>query len=298
MRVLISGATGLVGKALSRSLAGDGHEALRLTRRDPEGPSDIPWDPEAGVVDLSAAGALDAVVHLAGENIAAGRWSDDRKARIRDSRVDGTAVLAEAVGALPSAPRAFVSASAVGYYGDRGDEKLTENSPPGSGFLPDTCVAWEAAAGAAAVGGARIVHVRIGLVLSAEGGALARMRLPFLLGLGGRLGSGDQFMSWIAIQDLVRVFRLAIERDTLSGPVNAVAPAPATNREFTRALGRVLHRPAVLPVPSPALRLLLGEMADALLLSSTRAIPKRLEEAGFRFEFPDLTAALSAQLSS
>jgi uncharacterized protein len=297
MRILISGASGLVGTALCRHLTEHGHELLRLVRRESVEAGEIAWKPAGGTIDLSVAGPLDAVIHLAGENIAAGRWSPRRKALIRDSRVMGTALLARAVGRLSPAPRVFVAASATGFYGDRGEEKLTESCAPGVGFLSETCVAWESAAAAAVTNGARLVHVRIGLVLSPDGGALPKMLLPFRLGLGGRLGSGEQYMSWIAIQDLVRVFRLAAESERLGGPVNAVAPNSVTNAAFTRALGRVLNRPTLVPAPAFALRLLFGEMADALLLSGANVLPGRLADEEFCFSHPHLESALRHQFA-
>ncbi len=296
MRVLITGASGLIGNALRRSLSEDGHEPVSLVRRAPENPHQASWDPMAGEIDLGPAVPLDAVLHLAGENLASGRWTNDKKARIRDSRVHGTGLVARAIAGLSPQPSVFVAASAIGYYGDRGDEELTETSPFGSGFLPDTCAAWEAAAGPACSAGIRTVHIRIGVVLSGEGGALARMLLPFKLGFGGRLGSGHQYISWIAIQDLVRIFRFVIGSNHIAGPINGVAPSPIRNRCFTRALGTVLHRPTILPTPALALRLCLGEMAQDLLLSSTRVLPERLSQEGFEFKYGDLEAALRAQL--
>jgi uncharacterized protein (TIGR01777 family) len=241
---------------------------------------------------------VDAVVHLAGESIAAGRWTAAVKERIRRSRVDGTRLLAETLARLERRPRVLVSASAVGYYGDRGDEPLTEESPPGVGFLADVARAWEAAADPARAVGIRVVHPRLGLVLAREGGALPRMALPFRLGLGGVIGSGRQYWSWIALPDAVRVIERALADATLAGPVNAVAPAPATNREFTRALGRVLGRPTLLPFPALGVRLLMGEMGRALLLGSARVLPRRLERAGFRFEHPELEGALRGALAA
>jgi uncharacterized protein (TIGR01777 family) len=298
MRVAVTGASGLVGGALVRALATAGHRVDRVSRRPPApGATDVPWDPERGQLDASALAGVDAVVHLAGERIDARRWTPAVKARIRESRAEGTRLLAAALGSLAPRPRALVSASAVGYYGDRGDEALTEESAPGAGFLADVCRAWEAATEPARAAGIRVVSLRIGLVLAAEGGALPRMLLPFRLGLGGVVGSGRQYWSWITLVDLVRVIEHVLARDDLAGPVNAVAPGAVTGREFTRVLGRVLGRPTLLPLPAVAVRILLGEMGQALLLASARVVPRRLEEAGFRFRHPDLEGALRAVLA-
>jgi len=297
MRVLVTGSSGLVGSAIVDSLVADGHSVTRLVRSRADATrGEVRWDPLSGDLDPSGLDGLDAVVHLAGESIAAGRWTAARKARIRESRVAGTRTLCDALQRLAGPPGVLVSASAVGYYGDRADEVLDEDSAPGTGFLPEVCVAWEQAAVLAAEVGVRVVRLRIGIVLSAHGGALGRMLTPFRLGLGGILGSGRQYMSWIALDDLVRVFRHAIESGELSGAVNAVAPAPVTNREFTRALGRALSRPTWFPAPAPLLRLALGEMAEALLLASTRVVPARLEAGGFRFLHADPEGALRSVL--
>jgi len=294
MRVAVTGSTGMVGSAVVASLSGAGHEVVRLVRRDPApGEDAVRWDPREGFVDGAALEGLDAVVHLAGENVGSGRWTPARKAAIRDSRVNGTRRLCGALAALHRPPKVLVSASAVGYYGDRGEELLTEDSPSGSGFLPDVCRAWEAATEAAERAGIRVVRLRIGMVLASHGGALAAMLPPFRIGLGGALGSGRQYMSWVALDDLPLITLHALQRDDLRGPVNAVAPSPVTGREFAEALGGVLSRPARLPVPAFVLRLAVGsEMADALLLASARAAPRRLEATGYRFLFPELSAAL------
>jgi uncharacterized protein (TIGR01777 family) len=298
LRIVVTGATGLVGDALVPVLVAAGHRVDRVSRRPPAaGTTDIQWDPARGRLDPRALEGADAVVHLAGESIAARRWTAAVKERIRRSRVDGTTLLAETVGRLARRPRVLVAASAVGYYGDRGEEPLTEDSPPGTGFLPEVCRAWEAAADPARAAGIRVVHLRLGVVLAGQGGALPRMLLPFRLGAGGIVGSGRQYWSWIALADLIRVIELALGVDSLAGPVNAVAPAPVTNREFTRTLGRVLGRPTLLPLPALAARLLFGEMGQALLLDSARALPRRLERAGFRFRHPDLEGALRAALA-
>ena len=254
------------------ALRAAGHRVDRLTRRPPAaGTTDVEWDPARGRLDPRALEGADAVVHLAGESIAARRWSAAVKERIRRSRVDGTRLLAETLGRLERRPRVLVSASAVGYYGDRGEAPLTEDSAPGAGFLADVCREWEAAADAARAAGIRVVHPRLGLVLAKHGGALPRMALPFRLGVGGVVGSGRQYWSWIELGDLVRAIELCLALDGLAGPVNAVAPAPVPNREFTRVLGQVLGRPAFVPLPAFAVRLLLGEMGQALLLGSARA---------------------------
>lgn len=297
MRIAVTGATGLIGRALVRALAAAGHRVDRVSRRAPApGSTDVQWDPERGRLDPQALAGIDAAVHLAGESIAAGRWTSTVRARIRESRVGGTRLLAATLARLDPPPRVLVSASAVGYYGDRGDEPLDEASPPGSGFLADVAREWEAAAEPARAAGIRVVTPRIGLVLAREGGALGRMLLPFRLGLGGVVGSGRQYWSWITLPDLVRVLERALEDASLAGPVNAVAPGPVTNREFTRTLGRVLGRPAVLPLPAAAVRVLLGEMGEALLLGGARVLPRRLERAGFQFQHPGLEGALRAVL--
>ena len=298
LRIVVTGATGLVGGALVPALLAAGHRVDRMSRRPPPpGTTDIQWDPAGGRLDPRALEGADAVVHLAGESIAAGRWTAAVKERVRRSRVDGTKLLAETLGRLTRRPRVLVAASAVGYYGNRGDMPLTEESPPGVGFLAEVCREWEAAADPARVAGIRVVHPRLGVVLAGQGGALPRMTLPFRLGVGGMIGSGRQYWSWIALADLVRVIELALALDILTGPVNAVAPAPATNREFTRVLGRVLGRPTLVPLPALAVRLLLGEMGQALLLDSARVLPRRLERAGFRFRHPELEGALRAALA-
>lgn len=299
LRVAVTGATGLVGSALVPALRAAGHRVDRLSRRAPAaGTTDVQWDPARGELDPRALEGVDAVVHLAGASIAAGRWTAAVKERVRRSRVDGTRLLAETIGRLARRPLVLVVASAVGYYGDRGEVPLTEESPPGEGFLSDVCRAWEGAADSARAAGIRVVHPRIGLVLAREGGALPRMTLPFRLGAGGVIGDGRQYWSWIELSDLVRILELCLALDTLAGPVNAVAPAPVTNREFTRVLGRLLRRPTLVRVPALVVRLLLGEMGQALLLDSARVLPRRLERAGFRFRHPGLEDALRAALAS
>jgi uncharacterized protein (TIGR01777 family) len=297
LRVAVTGATGLVGGALVPALRAAGHRVDRVSRRPPAaGTTDIQWDPARGLLDSRALEGVDAVVHLAGESIAALRWTPAVKERIRRSRVDGTRLLAETLGRLTRRPRVLVAASGVGYYGDRGEAPLTEESSPGSGFLAEVCREWERAADPARAAGIRVVHPRLGVVLARQGGALPRVALPFRLGVGGVIGSGRQYWSWIALPDLVRVVELALAVETLAGPVNAVAPTPVTNRELTRVLGRILGRPTLVPLPALAVRLLLGEMGQALLLDGARALPRRLERAGFRFRHPNLEDALRAAL--
>jgi uncharacterized protein (TIGR01777 family) len=292
LHVAVTGAGGLIGSALTQQLAADGHRVSRLVRRA-AGPGEIGWDPIAGRLDPNDLDGLDAVVHLAGENVGV-RWTTARKARIRDSRIQGTRVLSEALARIRGLPPVLVSASAIGIYGDRGDEILTESSAPGprEDFLAALGQEWENAAAPALAAGIRVVHPRFGVVLSPAGGALGKMLLPFRLGLGGRLGDGSQWMSWISIDDVVSALLHLVLNKTLSGPVNVTAPEPLRNRDFTRTLGRVLSRPTPLPVPSAALRLVLGEMADSTLLASARVLPERLLGSGYRFTLPDLETAL------
>lgn len=297
MKVLVSGASGLIGTALRRHLGSLGHSVVRLVRGAPvDDASEIAWDPDMGTIDSTRLVGIDAVVNLAGASIARWPWTSAHKRRVLESRVRSTTLLAHAVSALERRPRAFVSASAIGYYGSRGDAVLREDSPQGSGFLAEVCAAWESAAAQAARSGIRVVAVRIGMVLSGQGGALPALARPFRLGLGGPIGSGRQYMSWIALEDLVAAITHAIVREELSGPLNAVAPHAVTNAEFTRTLGRVLGRPTLLPAPAFALRLMLDGMADELLLASTRAEPARLLASGFEFRQPDLEGALREAL--
>lgn len=294
-RVAITGSGGLIGGALARSLEGEGHEVVRLVRGAPRAAGEVRWDPEGGTVDTAGLEGVTAVVHLAGESLSE-RWTAERRRRIRESRVQGTRLLAEALTTLEVPPAVLVSASAIGYYGDRGDERLDEESAPGTGFLAEVAQEWEAAAGPAGAAGIRVVNPRLGVVFTPEGGALQRLLLPFRSGVGGTLGDGRQWMSWISLEDAIAALRFLITRPALDGAVNLVAPEPFTNAELTRELGRVLHRPTVLPVPAVALRLLFGEMADAMLLASQRVLPTRLLEAGFRFRHPRLDGALEAML--
>jgi len=295
--VAISGAGGLIGTALAESLRADGHRVLRLRRGAVTGGDDIGWDPESGRIDAPALEGLDAVVHLAGEGIGARRWTADQKARILGSRVKGTETVAAAVASRARKPRVFISASGINYYGDRGDEVLTEDGSAGDDFLARVCTQWEAATRPAADAGVRAVQLRTGIVLASHGGALARMLLPFRLGLGGRIGSGRQWMSWITLADHVAAIRHVIDTPSLRGAVNSTAPNPVPNSEFVRTLARVLRRPALLPTPLLPLKLRYGgELVETLLLYSMRVVPARLEESGFRFAHPRLEDALRAVL--
>jgi hypothetical protein len=289
MRVVITGATGLVGHALTPHLTAMGHRVEGFSR-----PSD--WDPDAGSISTARLQGADAVIHLAGENIASGRWTAARKNRILNSRTKGTRLLAEALAAMEQRPKVLVSASAVGFYGDRGNTVLDEDSESGAGFLPEVCREWERATAPAQARGIRVVNLRIGIVLSADGGALRKMLTPFRLGVAGPLGDGRQYMSWITLSDLCRAANHVLTTQSLTGPVNAVSPTPVTNREFTSALAKVLRRPAVLPAPRFALRLVLGELADALL-ASARVVPAKLLSTGFKFQDTDISMALGKNVS-
>lgn len=296
MRVAVSGASGLIGSELVAFLAAGGHRVQRLVRAPARDSDEIRWDPVRGEIDAAALEGVDAVVHLAGENIASGRWTRARRARIEGSRIQGTQLLAETLAGLARRPRVFVSVSAVGFYGDTGGEVVDESAQPGRGFLAGVCRAWEAAAAPARDAGIRVVHPRLGIVLSAAGGVLARLAPAFRAGLGGPVGSGAQQMSWISSDDVLDVLERCLADGALAGPVNAVAARPVTNAEFARALGGVLGRPAFLPLPSVVLRLALGEMAEELLLSGQGVRPSRLLDAGFEFRSPGLEAALRAEL--
>lgn len=291
MQIAVTGSSGLVGAALVPFLTTGGHRLIRLVRKPPSG-DDVHWDPAGGIKDLSRLEGVDAVIHLAGENIAAGRWTSQRKDEIRRSRVEGTRRLCESLAKLSRRPTVLVSASAIGFYGDRGNEILTECSAPGKDFLAQLCQEWEAATEPASRAGIRVLHLRFGMILSPVGGALRKMLLPFKLGAGGRMGNGAQYVSWIAIDDAIGVILHAVSTDSLEGAVNGVAPTPVTNAEFTRVLARVLARPAVFPMPAFAVRLALGEMADALLLASQRVLPVRLQASGFRFRYPGIESGL------
>jgi uncharacterized protein (TIGR01777 family) len=296
MAVLVSGASGLVGSAVVAHLESVGHAVFRLVRRETRRADEISWNPQAGAIAFPRNALFDAVVHLSGENIAAGRWTDAKKEAIRQSRVLSTRILVQSLRQLPRFPQVFVSASAIGFYGDRGSEVLTETSAAGAGFLPEVCQAWEQEALAASPWGAQVVLLRTGVVLARGGGALAKMLPVFKAGFGGRYGNGRQWMSWIALEDLAAIIGRALVDRQLNGPVNAVAPQPVTNARFTEALGRVLHRPALVPMPAPVLRTLFGQMADEMLLASARVMPGRLEAIGHAFRWPELEPALKAAL--
>jgi len=300
MRILVSGSTGFLGTALIESLRKEGHTIARLVRPETgQGKASggsgqaVRWDPVAGEFDAAAAEGADALVHLAGASIAGGRWNVSHKNLLRTSRIDATRQLIGALSKLQRPPRAIVATSAVGYYGDRGDETLTEASAPGSDFLATLCREWEAEAARGAEFGARVVNLRFGIVLAAHGGALPRMALPFKFGAGGRIGSGRQWMSWLTLAEAVAMIQFAIANSQLAGPANAVTPNPVQNSEFTRVLAKTLHRPALFPAPAFVLRLALGEMADGLLLASQRVMPSKLEQAGYRFAQSDLARALA-----
>lgn len=295
-RVAITGSSGLIGSALATTLEREGHSVLRVVR-SPSRPGEVGWDPASGRIDAAALEGVTVVVNLAGENIGQ-RWNAAVKRRIRDSRVDGTRLLSRALASLSRPPDVLVNASATGYYGDRGAEILTEESPPGSDFLAAVVREWEGATTPATAAGVRVVLARFGLALTPRGGVLGRMLPAFQLGAGGRLADGDQWVSWIAIDDLVDAIRFVIGTPSIEGPVHLVAPEPVTNAELTDALGKALRRPTVMTVPKPALQLLFGEMAGATLLASQRAIPARLQAAGFEFRHPRLPGALRAVLDS
>lgn len=295
MKILLSGSSGLIGTELQKILKEKGHDIVRLVRQKPDGDlSDyILWDPEKFPVNITVFEDFDAVIHLAGENIAGGRWNEDRKKKIQDSRIKSTYLLSQILNKLSHKPSVFICASAVGYYGDCGNIACDEDSPNGKGFLAEVCQQWEDATYPAILAGIRTINLRFGVILSPKGGALAKMIPPFKLGLGGVLGSGNQYMSWIAIDDVIGIIQYAIDNSTLVGPINVVAPNPVTNRQFTKTLGEVLERPTFIPVPTFALHLLLGrEMADEILLSSTRALPSRLQKSKYTFIYPDLQEAL------
>lgn len=294
-RVAVAGASGLIGTALTRSLAADGHEVVRLVRRAPRGKDEVRWDPKEGYVDTAGLAGCTAVVNLAGAGIGDHRWTDAYKRELRDSRVLGTRALAAAVASLDEPPRVFVNSSAIGYYGDTGPRAVDESAPAGHGFLPELCVEWEDSVAAARDAGVRTVLARNGLVIGREGGAWGRMFPLFKAGLGGRLGNGRQYWSYISLHDEVAALRHLIDTETLSGPFNLTAPDPRTNREITAAMGRVLRRPALLPAPAPALRLVLGEMAGDVL-GSQRVLPTRLLGSGFSFTYPGIDEAIRAAL--
>jgi uncharacterized protein (TIGR01777 family) len=297
MKILISGSHGLVGAALIKSLEPDGHEIFILVRHAPNSRSEIEWSPDRYSIALARIEGFDAVVHLAGESIAEGRWSDEKKKRIRESRVKGTRLLGDALANLAHPPKSLISASAIGYYGNRGDEVLTEHSAPGDGFLPEVCVEWEKATALATEKGIRVANTRFGIVLDAHGGALKKMLPPFRMGIGGRIGSGKQWMSWIALDDVIGGIKFALSNETLRGPINFVAPNPVTNSEFTKTLGKALSRPTLFPIPAFGVRLVFGEMGDALLLSGSRVEPASLTKAGYQFQYPKLEDSLRHSLA-
>jgi uncharacterized protein (TIGR01777 family) len=296
MRIVIGGATGLIGTALAESLEQDGHEVTRLVRRPPAGPRQVQWDPGRRPLDPAVLSGADGVINLSGAPIGGGWWTESRKRELRGSRVGATTTLVTAIAAAAVSPSVLLSGSAIGWYGDTGDREVDETAPAGNGFLPGLVTDWEAAAAPAAAAGSRVVTLRTGLVLSGQGGLLGPLAPLFKLGLGARLGSGGQYLSWIALADHVRAVRFLLDRPDISGPVNVTAPTPVTNAEFTAALGRAAHRPALLRVPAPLLRAGLGELSTELL-SGSRVLPARLLEAGFTFRYPGIDAALAAALA-
>ncbi|MCL5019639.1 MAG: TIGR01777 family oxidoreductase [Patescibacteria group bacterium] len=293
LRILVSGSSGLIGSSLVPFLTSQGHTVLRLVRsKSMEDNSSLYWDPIHEIINLSEFEGLDAVVHLAGENIAGGKWTDIQKKRIYESRIKGTRFLCKSLARLTNPPGVLLCASAIGYYGNRGDEILDENSVRGTGFLSDVCHAWEMATEPAIQKGIRTVNLRFGIILSSSGGTLAKMLLPFKMGLGGVLGSGRQFMSWISITDVINSIHYSILNTAIKGPVNIVAPYPLTNREFTKILGSVLNRPTLFSIPAFILRFVFGEMADELMLTSQRIVPAKLKTTGYTFQYPELEGAL------
>ncbi len=297
MKILISGATGLIGKHLIPILQAKGHEIFSLVRKEPKSDHEIQWDAEEGFAESEQAKleGMEAVLHLAGEPIGQ-TWTKEKKRLIKESRTTGTRVLVNALGKTKNPPRHFISASAIGYYGNRGDEILTEESAPGEGFLPEICVPWEAEARKAADFGARVVFLRTGIVLAKDGGALAQMLTPFGFGVGGVVGSGAQWMSWVALEDLLAAVIFALENENVRGPVNITAPNPVTNQTFTKTLGEALNRPTIIPIPEFGIKFMFGEMGETLLLGGARVIPKKLEELGFSFKYPGLKEALKKAL--
>jgi uncharacterized protein len=296
MKILITGSNGLVGSSLVPFLTSGGHQVVRLVRRAARSPDEAQWDPDSGLVDLEVCESAEALIHLAGASIAEGRWSTARKQLIRSSRVDATQRLCESLSRLREPPKAFVSASAIGVYGDQGAAVLDEQSPPGAGFLADVVRDWEDASSVARLAGLRVVNLRFGVILDPRGGALKKMLLPFKLGAGGRLGSGQQYMSWVALDDVLAAILHALKSTNLSGALNVVSPQAVTNATYTRALGKALRRPTLFPVPGIAARLAFGEMANELLLSSQRVAPKQLLDSGFEFAWPEINQALAHML--
>ncbi len=297
MKIAITGSTGLVGKKIIAGLEADGHQVVKLVRGSRNKPDEFLWNPDTEKIDAKAFEGTDAVIHLAGENIASKRWTSEQKMKIKKSRVDGTRLIAGTIAALENPPRTLISTSAIGYYGDRGNEFLTEESTSGAGFLAAVCRDWEDATRTAESKGLRVVHARLGVVLSREGGALKMMLPPFLMGAGGPLGDGKQYMSWIDLDDAARVFIYLATKSNLSGPVNVVAPNPETNAQFTKTLARVLHRPAFFPVPTIGVKVMFGEMGQELLLASNKVSADKLVAAGFQFSYPELESALKHELN-
>jgi uncharacterized protein (TIGR01777 family) len=295
MKIALAGASGLVGKALIPALEAQGHEIRRLVRTAPRA-GEIEWHPNKDEVSAVSLEGFDVIINLAGENIAGGRWTDEQKRKIRDSRVNGTHLLSEAISKMERKPRAFICASATGIYGDRDDEVLDEQSESGGGFLAGVCREWEMACDLAAKAGVRVVNLRFGPILAREGGMLAKLLTPFKMGMGGKVGSGRQYISWVSLEDSVNAILLAITDESIRGPLNVVSPNPVRNEEFTKTLGHVLNRPTALAMPAFAARLAFGEMADEMLLTSQRVMPKRLNAAGFQFRYPQLEAAFRAYL--
>ena len=297
MKILLSGSHGLVGSALSKALQSDRHDVTALVRyATHEGSADVEWDPERDSITLSRLEGFDAVIHLAGESIAE-RWNEEKKRRIRDSRVKGTKLISRSIAELKHPPQVFISASAIGYYGNRGDEVLTEESAADDDFLARVCVDWERATIAATEKGIRTVNLRFGVILAKQGGALAKLLTPFRMGVGGRVGSGKQWMSWIALDDVVKGIKFVLTNEAVKGPINFVAPNPVTNAEFTKTLGKALSRPTLFPMPEFGVRLAFGEMGEALLLSSQRVMPRRLLDSDYGFQYSALEPALRAILA-
>ena len=297
MKIIVTGSTGLVGRAYVRSLLAEGHNVTRLVRGDAQtfrapGTTAVRWDPEAGTIDGAALEGHDAAVHLAGESVSEGSWTEEKKRRILDSRAKGTRLLAETLAALERKPNVLVSASAIGFYGSRGDETLTESSASGDDFLSEVCREWEKATLPASQDGIRVVNLRIGIVLSDEGGALPKMLTPFKFGAGGKIGSGRQYMSWIDLDDVVGIIKHAVNNESLRGPVNTVAPRPVTNEQFTKSLGKVLGRPTFFAMPEFAVGLAFGEMGKTLLLGSQRVEPSQLQKSGYQFAYTNLEDSL------
>ncbi len=297
MKIAIAGASGLIGAALIPELEAERHQIVRLVRSSPRA-DEIEWHPNQDSIDPAKLEGFDVIINLAGENVGEGRWTDEKKRKIHDSRVNGTHLLSEAITKLPKKPRAFLCASATGIYGDRGDEVLDEQSESGGGFLAGVCREWEMATEPAQRAGVRVVNFRFGPVLARGGGMLDKMLTPFKMGVGGKIGSGKQFISWVALDDVVGAIKLALNDESIRGPLNVVSPKPVTNEQFTRALGEVLSRPTVMAVPAFAARLAFGEMADEMLLVSQRVVPKKLQAAGFTFQFPQLDQTLQHYLGS